>query len=88
MILNNYTTYGHASTPATVQPTWHLIRKRQEKKNKQKHVPLEDCNVRGKGGKCQLEDESFLFYKSKYRVLRLRIKRKTFCKIVGGSLSL
>ena len=28
---DNYTTYVRGSTPATVPPTWHLIRKRQKK---------------------------------------------------------
>ena len=46
IILNNYTIYVHASPPATAPPTWHPIRKR--------HVPFKDCNVRGKGGTCQL----------------------------------
>ena len=31
---DNYTTYVHGSTPATVPPTWHLIRKRQKKQKK------------------------------------------------------
>ena len=53
MMLINYTIYIHASTPATVPPTGHLIRKRQEKKKQKKHTS-KDCNVRGKGEKCQL----------------------------------
>ena len=54
MMLNNYTIYIHASTAATVPPTGHLIRKRQEKKKPKKKHTSKDCNVRGKGEKCQL----------------------------------
>ena len=57
MTLKNYTTYIHASTPATVPPTWHPNRKRQEKKKQQqqqqKPVSFKGCNVRAeeKGGR-------------------------------------
>ena len=70
-MLNNYTIYKHASTPATVPTTGHLIRKRQEKKDK-KNILLKIVMwaEKGKSVNCRM----IVFYESEYIVLRLRKK--------------
>ena len=69
MTLTNYIFTPHVSTPATVPHPWPL-KKKTAKDSKDKN---NSKSVRGKG---LMEDEYFvLFYGSRYRALRLNIKK-------------
>ena len=49
------------------------IRNRQKQRKHKAHSSFKDCNLRGKWGSFVSSDENIVFYRSRYKILLLRI---------------